>query len=372
MPPLKETILQFGAGNFLRAFVDVFVHEANQTGQKIGRIVVVQSTESNRAKLLNAQNGQYHVLTQGIENGQKIDQTLRVESISRALIAQKDWGKIIEFAHSPDLKYIISNVTEAGLVLDFSDEISQETRTSFPAKLLLILQARHQADLPGLILLPCELVARNGDILRDLVLEQAQMWHLSQDFQSWIRHENIWCNTLVDRIVSGLPETHPLLPQDRLLTAAEPFAQWVIESPLGSDALFSHPAIIQTDNVDPYSLRKVRVLNGAHTALVAHAMPYGIITVREALENDQINAYLKQLLFEEICPVIQSRVDQVERFAHQVIERFANPYLNHRLSDIALHHETKIQTRLLPTYREYIEQFGTKPALLHETLKGYL
>ena len=192
MQPLKETILQFGAGNFLRAFVDVFVHEINQTGQKIGQIVVVQSTDSNRAKLLNAQNGQYHVLTQGIENGHKIDQSLSVESISRALTAQNDWGEIMDIAQSVDLRYIISNVTEAGLVLDFADQKSQETRTSFPAKLLLILQARHQANLPGLILLPCELLARNGDILRDLVLEQAQMWHLSQDFESWIRHENIW------------------------------------------------------------------------------------------------------------------------------------------------------------------------------------
>jgi tagaturonate reductase len=372
MHSLPETILQFGAGNFLRAFADVFVHEANQEGQNIGRIVVVQSTNSNRAQMLNDQNGHYHVLTRGIENGQKIDHARKVESISRALIAQNDWPEILAFAQSPNLKYILSNVTEVGFVLDPNDLCTQNAPHSFPAKLLQVLKARFEAHQPGLTILPCELIERNGDLLLGLLIEQAKAWHLGDDFQSWLRQENIWCNTLVDRIVSGLPDNHPLLQEDQLLAAAEPYALWAIESPHGLDGFVTHPNIVQTDKVDPYQLRKVRILNGAHTAMVIRAMPLGIETVREAIENKDIYDGLKRLLFEEICPVVDARVDQAEKFAHQVFDRFANPFLNHKLSDIALHQETKIQTRLVPTYKEYMAQFGKQPPLLHDILKEHL
>lgn len=369
---LPETLLQFGAGNFLRAFADVFVHECNQTDQKVGHIVVVQSTNSNRAQLLNDQQGHYHVLTQGIEQGQRVDRTLKVESISRALVAQTDWEQIRQIAQSPALRYIISNVTEAGLALDPKDQDNTHVPLSFPAKLLQVLHARYEAQQSGLTILPCELVEQNADLLLKLVQEQAQKWQFNADFQNWITKENTWCNTLVDRIVSGRPDGHPLRDQDQLLTAAEPFAQWVIETPHTSDPLFAHPAIIITQDVTPYTLRKVRILNGAHTALVAHALPMGMQTVREAVENKKINTWLKQLLFEEICPVVASRVEQAEIFAHQVLERFANPFLNHKLADIALHHETKIQTRLMPTYREYKAQFGKAPSLLSEIVAEHL
>lgn len=372
MQQLPETILQFGAGNFLRAFADVFVHLANQSGQNMGRIVVVQSTDSNRAQMLNDQEGRYHVLTRGIENGQKVDTQLKVESISRALTAQKHWKEIVEVAKSPDLKYVFSNVTEVGLARDPNDHHTRNAPNSFPAKLLMILKARFEAHQSGLTILPCELVDRNGDLLRDLVIQQAQLWQLSDGLQNWLQQENTWCNCLVDRIVSGLPENHPLLDEDQLLTAAEPYALWAIESPQSLDGFMTHPDIVQTQNVDPYSLRKVRILNGAHTALVIKALPMGIQTVREAVEHKDIHNWLKQLLFNELCPVVENQVEDAKKFASQVLDRFANPFLNHKLSDIALHHDTKVHVRLMPTYTEYTEKFGSEPPLLREILQNYL
>jgi len=195
---------------------------------------------------------------------------------------------------------------------------------------------------------------------------------LDESFQNWLLQENLWCNTLVDRIVSGKPENHPLLAQDPLLTAAEPYALWAIESPNGLDGFITNPQIVQTNHIDPYALRKVRILNGAHTALVIRAMPLGIQTVREAIANPDIQTWLKRLLFEEICPVIDTRVDQAGKFANEVFDRFANPFLNHKLSDIALHQETKVQVRLVSTYNEYVKKFGKQPPLLYEILKAYL
>lgn len=372
MQTLPETVLQFGAGNFLRAFADVFIHNANQEGQKIGRVVVVQSTSSSRAQLLNQQKGIYHVLTQGIEEGKKVDSTLKVESISRALVAQNNWPEILTIAQSPALKYAISNVTEVGLARAPNDQPTENAPASFPAKLLAVLKARFEARQPGITILPCELVERNGDLLLKLVLEQAKDWHLPEAFQIWLKQENIWCNTLVDRIVSGKPENHPLLEHDPLLTAAEPYALWAIESSQNLNGFVTHPDIVQTTTVDPYQLRKVRILNGAHTALVIRAMPQGIETVREAIEDPKIYNWLKRLLSEEICPVIDKRVDGAETFAHHVFDRFLNPFLNHKLSDIALHQETKIQTRLVPTYHEYVEKFGKHPPLLHQLIKEHL
>lgn len=372
MKNLPETILQFGAGNFLRAFVDVFVQQTNEEGLNIGSVVIVQSTNSNRAQRLNNQNGTYHVLTRGIENGQEIDNTLKVDCIARALIASENWDEVIRLAQSPHLKYVVSNVTEVGLSLEPNDLYSEKAPQSYPAKLLCVLKARYEAQLSGLTILPCELVERNGDLLQNLVIEQAQLWDLDTSFQNWLQQDNIWCNTLVDRIVSGQPEQHPLLEQDPLLTAAEPYALWAIESSNPLENFIIHPNIVLTDNIDPYLLRKVRILNGAHTALVIRALPQGIETVREAIENETIRAWLHKLLFEEICPVIQERVDQAEQFAQQVFDRFANPFLNHKLSDIALHNDTKIQVRLVPTYKEYIEKFGKQPPLLHDLLAEHL
>lgn len=365
---LPETVLQFGGGNFLRAFADVFIHDANQSHKSVGNVVVVQSTASSRAQLLNQQQGSYHVVTRGIADGKAVDEVKIVNSIARGLVASNEWEAVLAVARSSELRLIISNVTEAGYVLDGSDNDRSPTAlqapTSFPAKLLCVLYARYQAGLPGVTVLPCELLDQNADRLLALVQEQATAWKLENEFATWLRDEVYWLNTLVDRIVSGKPAVHPLLAEDALLTVAEPFALWVIEGKGRERDLFTHPAIEIVEEVAPYSLRKVRILNGAHTALVAEALPMGIETVREGVNHPQVGPWLRRVLFEEIVPTVADRVEGAETFAAQTLERFANPYLDHKLADIALHHETKVQVRLGATYQEYLAQHGTPPPLL--------
>ncbi|HEX8915062.1 MAG TPA: tagaturonate reductase [Humisphaera sp.] len=366
---LPETVLQFGAGNFLRAFADLFVHEANEQGQAVGRVVVVQSTDSNRAAALNQGGASYHVLVRGMWQGAVVDRAVKVDSVSRALNARTQWDEVLKVGESAALKLVVSNTTEAGMALSDEDRSAGEaasgkTPASFPAKLLRVLQRRFERNLPGLTVMPCELVEQNGTKLRDLCLEQAARWNLPAGVVDYVRAKNVWLNSLVDRIVSGKPAEHPLLASDPLLTAAEPFALWAVESADPSVVPFRHPAIEVVPDVKPFSLRKIRVLNGAHTALVCKALPMGIETVREAVEHPEVGAWLRAVLFEEIVPVLEGRVDKPRDFAEQTLERFANPFLRHKLSDIALNHEAKLKTRILPTIEDYTAKFGKPPARL--------
>jgi tagaturonate reductase len=364
MRNLPETVLQFGGGKFLRAFADLFLHQANEAGQGVGRVVVVQSTDSERARLLNAQGGRYHVAVQGLENGQIIDRVEEAASIGRALIAQTDWPRVLDIARSPELRFVLSNTTEAGYTLHEGDRLNDDPPRSFPLKLLRVLQARFESGLPGVTLLPCELFENNADRLRELLLEQAQRWDLSAALQDWLQNRCDWRNTLVDRIVTDKPVSHPLYPSDPLLTAAEPFAFWAVENARDATPPFTHPAILWTPDVKPYFLRKVRILNAAHTALVSQAVPRGMKTVREAVSDPDIRAWLERLLCEEILPTVADRVEAPEAFARQTLERFANPFLEHQLAHILVYHDEKRRVRLLPTRAEYVAQFGRTPPLL--------
>ncbi len=354
-------ILQFGAGNFLRAFVDLFVSQAG-----FDEVVVVQSTGTGRAEALNRAKGRYHVVIQGYSEGRVIDETEEVSSISRALHAGTEWEKVLEIAAAPELRWIVSNTTEAGFALDEEDFSREGVPRSFPAKLLAVLLARHAAGLPGPSILPCELIEENGRRLRELVLEQASRWNIPEGVQAWLREGCLWVNNLVDRIVPGPPEKHPLLGKDPLLLSAEPFALWAIETE-GSFAL-QHPAIVTAADISPYYLRKVRILNGLHSALVCRALPMGIATVREAVEHPEIGPWLEDLLSGEIVPVLEGRVEDPAGFARTTLDRFRNPFLEHKLSSIALNHEAKVKVRLLPTCREYQEKFGKAPRLLSSIL----
>ncbi|MBT3342702.1 MAG: altronate dehydrogenase, partial [Gemmatimonadetes bacterium] len=200
-----------------------------------------------------------------------------------------------------------------------------------------------------------------------LVFEQAQRWRLPDVLMAWLDSECRWVNTLVDRIVSGRPASHPLLHVDALLTVTEPFALWAIQDD-GRLGFLEHDAIERVPDITPYSLRKVRILNGAHTALVARALPMGIETVGAAIGHDDVDKWLHQLLEEEILPALGDRVEGADDFAAATFERFANPWLEHRLADIALHHETKLQTRLQPSFDDYVNRFGEKPPLLAQIL----
>lgn len=358
---MKETVLQFGAGNFLRAFVDLFITQANRTSE-FGRVVVVQSTGKERADALNAAGGRYHVALQGIENGRVIDETEESTAISRALHAGTEWEAVLDFARSPDLKWIVSNTTEAGFALSDEDASEGGVPVSFPAKLLAVLLARHRAGLPGVSVIPCELIESNGTRLLALVLEQAARWNVDAPAIAWLRESCRWVNNLVDRIVPGAPKNHALLGKDPLLLAAEPFALWAVETTEPFE--LQHPAIITAADISPYYLRKVRILNGAHTALVARALPMGLVTVAECLDHPEVGPWLEELLFEEIVPVLEGRVDDPAGFARATLDRFRNPFFEHALASIALNHESKLQVRLKPTLEEYRGRFGREPRIL--------
>ena len=360
-------ILQFGTGRFLRSFVDLFVSESNTAGRSSCEIVAVQSTGSDRARHLNV--GPFHVAIRGMECGERIDRVETVHSVKCGLSADEAWASVVELAVDPMLNLVVSNTTEAGLALDETEAVRSGVPASYPAKLLDVLLHRFEAGLDGVSILPCELVDGNGHLLRDLVVAQSDRWQVDDNVRSWLMEGNVWCNTLVDRIVSAPPDDHPLLKEDPLLSCAEPFALWAIDT-VSADPI-DHPAIEIVEDVTTYALRKMRVLNGAHTALVAHALGR-FTTVREAMADADTRDWLTTLVRDELVPCVKDRVDDAEGFASSVFERFDNPFLDHRLEDIALHQEDKVRVRLLPSYEDYKRMFGRPPALLGKAIADYL
>ncbi|NBO91318.1 MAG: altronate dehydrogenase [Planctomycetia bacterium] len=365
---LPETILQFGSGRFLRAFADLFIHQANQAGQAVGRVVIVQSTGDGRAGSLNAGGGKYHVLIRGIESGTVVDRVEPCESVSRALAANSQWNEVLEVATSPHLRVILSNTTEKGYDLDPADEGTLTPPRSFPAKLTAVLFARYRAGLPGVAIVPCELREHQADQLRGIVLGLAKSWDMGSEFLTYLGSVCSWHNTLVDRIVTGTPADHPLLAGDPMLTACEPYALFAIEDKPDVKRWIDHPAVIWTSDVTPYFLRKVRLLNGGHTALLIKAWPCGFKIVRDAVNDAELGPWLERMLMDEVVPVLEGRVDDPTGFTREVLDRFRNPFIDHKLADIALHHETKLAVRLVPTRDEYLAKFGKGPARLSEVL----
>jgi tagaturonate reductase len=368
MNDLPETILQFGSGKFLRGFVDYFVHQANASGQGVGRVVVVQSTGDRRADLLNQQRGRYHVAVRGLLDGKRIDRVEEVNSVSRALIAAKQWDEVLHVAASPQLKYIVCNTAEAGYALDPQDSKDSRPPHSFPARLLRVLEARFRARQPAPTLLPCELFEGNADLLRGLILKLAGDWQLDGEFCRWVENSCSWHNALVDRIVCNPDAVLPGTEGDALLTVTEPFAFWAVEDRAGKGGLFQHPAILRAPDVRPYFLRKVRILNAAHTAMASKAHPRGVRTVLDAMNDADIGRWVERLLFEEIVPTLEGRVDGPETFARQTLERFRNPFLEHKIQDILAYHAEKVKIRLVPTRAEFVAKFGRNPPLLDEAL----
>src|SRR5262245_32491007 len=368
MSQTSETILQFGTGRFLRAFADFFLHEAACQGQELGRVVIVQSTGDDVARTINDQQGRYHVLVRGLENGQVIDRAEEITSVSRAISATQQWDDVLKLAKSPSLRFILSNTTEAGYELKPEECPTGRPPPSFPAKLLLVLRERFEAGMPGLTIMPCELIEGNAALLCNELLGLCERWQLSAEFRRWLSEECVWLHTLVDRIVVGPPTDHPLLATDKLLIVAEPFAFWALESKSGAAPFIHHPAITRTPDVKPYFHRKVRILNAAHTALTIKAMKRGFKIVRDAVRDPVLAAWLGRLLFEEIVPSLHGKVEEPHRFAEQTLERFRNPFQEHQFADIVKNHESKMKIRLLPTQAEFEARFGRKPPLLSEVI----
>ncbi len=363
-----ESVLQFGSGRFLRAFADLFIHEARAAGQRMGRVVVVQSTGAGRARLFNAQQGRYRVHVRGTRDGRRIDETIEVKSVSRALCATEDWDDVLAAGRDPSTEYILSNTSEIGYDVAESERLDGSPPVSFPGKLLRVLQARYEYGGPAVTVIPCELIDDNAASLHRLIRVLARRAGLERGFLEWMEERVTWLHTLVDRITVQPPPDFPNPHGDGLLALTEPFAFWALEDRSGAAPFIEHPAIVRTTDVRPFALRKVRVLNGAHTALVCRAMPLGIQTVREAVEHAEVGPWLRDLMLQEIVPALPDEVEDAHAFAKDCIERFRNPFLNHRLDSIAVAHQTKVRLRLVPSYEAYVDKFRNKPTLLSAIL----
>lgn len=379
MSNVKETVMQFGEGGFLRGFVDYFFHKLNEQGLYDGKIVVVQPIENGMCQMLADQNCEYNLFLRGIENGQVVNEHTHITSISRALNPYTEYEAYMELANSPDLRVIVSNTTEAGIEYLGTESLTDTPPKSYPAKLTQFLYKRFQNGLKGFILLPCELIDNNGDNLKACVLKYAELWNLGDDFKSWLESENDFCNSLVDRIVTGYPrdEIEALTKQigytDNLIDTAEIFHLWVIEGHHEDELPFNKAGynIVWTDDAKPYKKRKVRILNGGHTAMVLGAYLYGLETVGECLKDEKVSAFLKKCLFDEIVPTLGNTETDI-KFAEAVLERFSNPFIKHQLLSIALNSVSKFQVRVLPTILEYKEMFGNYPEALTASLAALI
>lgn len=367
----KETVIQFGEGGFLRGFVDYFFHKLQEKGLYDGKIVVVQPIEKGMCQMLADQNCEYNLFLRGVENGQVVNEHTHVTSISRALNPYTQYEDYIALAASPDLRVLVSNTTEAGIEYLGTEKLTDTPPKSYPAKLTQFLYKRFEAGLKGMILLPCELIDNNGDNLKACVLKYADLWELGDGFKNWLEKENDFCNTLVDRIVTGYPRdeveelTKQIGYQDNLIDTAEIFHLWVIGGHHEDELPFNKAGyhIVWTDDVKPYKKRKVRILNGGHTSMVLGAYLYGLETVGDCLKDETVRAYLEKCLFDEIVPTLGNSETDIQ-FAKDVLERFSNPFIKHMLLSIALNSVSKFQVRVLPTILEYKEKFGKYPAAL--------
>ncbi len=371
--PVK--ILQFGEGNFLRSFVDWMVCEANCQGKFGGGIAVAQPIERGMAAELEGQGNVYTVLMRGIHEGEPVEKAHVVTSIAKSMNPYESWGEMVALATSPDLRFVVSNTTEAGISYSPEAHTPGSCQKTFPAKVAALLFERFKKNeggrLGGLIFLPCELIDRNGDHLKKIVLRYAGEWALGKDFEKWLDEENVFTNTLVDRIVPGYPKDEigeieaKLGYVDPMMSTGEIFHLWVIEGPAGlARELPLHEAglnVVWTDNLERYRTRKVRILNGGHTMSVLAAYLCGVDSVREMMEDADCSAFLKKGLMEEILPVLNFAEEEKRSYAKSVLERFANPYIKHLLLSISLNSVSKFKVRVLPSLLESMQLTGKIP-----------
>lgn len=367
----KERVIQFGEGGFLRGFVDYFLYKLNEKEVWEGKVVVVQPIERGMCDLLSSQNCEYNLYLRGIENGETVNERTHIDVISRCVNPYTEFDAYMELAANPDMRFIISNTTEAGIEYLGTEKFTDRPAKSYPAKLTQLLYKRFELGLPGFILIPCELIDNNAGFLKEYVLKYAELWELSSDFIKWINEECDFCNSLVDRIVTGYPrdEAEELWKeigyQDNCLDTAEIFHLWVIEGHHEDELPFNKAGynIVWTDDVKPYKKRKVRILNGGHTSMVLGAYLYGLTTVGECLKDETVSAFLKKCIFDEIVPTLGNTETDIN-FGKAVLERFANPFIKHQLLSIALNSVSKFQVRVLPTILEYKEKYGAYPPAL--------
>ena len=378
-----EKVMQFGEGNFLRAFVDNFIDIANEKAGFNGKVVLVQPIAQGLTELINQQEGLYTLYLRGSEKGEKVDQKRVISAVSRCINPYENWEKVLETARSGELEIIVSNTTEAGIVHDTESTFDQVPPVSFPAKLTRVLYERFTAGRKGIIMLSCELIDNNGKELLRCVNQYIDDWKLSEDFRRWVNEENIFCSTLVDRIVPGRirdpKEVESLNAkngyEDPLTDVGEVFGIWVIEGPQElEDRLPFRKAgvpVIVVPDVTPYKKRKVRILNGAHTGFVPGAYLAGFDIVRDCMHDDTVRGYMNRMLYEEVIPTLPLDKKDLEEFAQAVQDRFNNPFVNHELMSISLNSTSKWRARNMPTFLDYVKEKGSLPICLTTSFAAY-
>ncbi len=385
---LPEKVLQFGTGILLRGLPDYFIDKANRIGIFNGRIVMVKSTSKGDATSFTNQDGLYTLCERGIIDGKKTEENIICSSISRVLIAQNEWKQILECAHNKDLKIIISNTTEVGIQLVKEDILSYPP-TSFPGKLLAILYERFKvfngSKDSGLVMVPTELILDNGKILEAIVLELAHLNSLEPEFIEWIEKCNFFCNSLVDRIVTGMPDKEvkneiekKLGYQDELLTVSEVYHLWAIEGnkKIKSVLSFSEAdkGVVIERNIELHRELKLRILNGTHTLACGVAFLANIDTVQHAMENKILEKFIENLMRDEIAKAIGLKIDDTvkEDFVLKTLDRFRNPYLHHQWKNITLNYTSKMKMRCLPLLFQYYKKNITPPPLFTLGFAAYL
>ena len=375
-----ERVIQFGEGNFLRCFFDWQLDIINEKTDLDAGIAVIRPIDSDYLPLLNTQDGLYTSIIRGInEENQVVTDYRIISSINREIPIYKSFDEYLKLAHNPNMRFIVSNTTEAGIVFEAEDKYDDAPQKSFPGKLTRLLHERFiycdGNKEKGFILLPCELIDYNGDKLKEIVLQYADLWNLEEEFKTWLIEANIWCSTLVDRIVTGYPkEEKDSLEkefgyEDIFMTTGEYFYLFVIQGPkelLEKELKISglNLNILIVDDLKPYKMRKVGILNGAHTSMVPVSYLYGIETVRESLEDEVIGAFIQDAINEEIIPALDMDKDELSKFADAVINRFKNPYVKHFLMSISLNSMSKYKTRILPQVLSYEKKNGELPKKL--------
>lgn len=383
---LPERVIQFGEGNFLRAFVDWMFHQMNKQNLFNGRVVVVQPIAQGLVDRLNEQDGLYTLILRGLKDGKPTELKEIISSISRGINPYTQWDEYLKCAENPNIEFVISNTTEAGISYDKNDSLDKKPPISYPGKLTAYLYHRFNHfkgdQTKGMVIIPCELIDRNGDNLKKIILQLSDDWSLPEEFKKWIKDNNIFLNTLVDRVVTGYPkdEIEDILNylgyEDGLVDTGELFHLWVIEGPkeLSERLPFTKAGlnVLWTDDMAPYRTRKVRILNGAHTSSVPAAFLYGLETVGEMMDHEVLGKFARQVIYDEIIPSINLDKNMLTEFADSVVERFQNPYIKHYLISILLNSSSKFKTRVLPSIIEYQQLYSKLPEKLTFSLAALI
>ncbi len=386
---LPEKVLQFGTGVLLRGLCDYFIDKANKQGIFNGRVVVVKSTDKGGADDFNDQDGLFTHAVKGIENGEAIEEYILNASISRTLSARSQWHEILHCAKNPEMQIILSNTTEVGITLLEGDKITNNPPTSFPVKLLAFLYERWKefkgSAESGMVIIPTELIVGNGDILKDIVFKQAQNNALEPEFIEWLSKHNQFCNSLVDRIVPGKPDKEVVAElqkkfgyEDNLMVLSEVYRLWAIQGDehvrkILSFAKVDSGVVIERD-IEIYRELKLRMLNGTHSLQCGMAYLLGFRTVKDVMANSYLSRIITNLMLGEVSLAIPYKIDAKirDRFGRMVLDRFRNPFLNHKLLDITVQYTAKMKMRNIPILVQYYKEFGKAPELFAMGFAAYL